>query len=155
MGLWTGCCFPSFLRNKRAFVPYCTYYIVSKLSCCLIAIAFETESVTTNIGSYLVIYVLYSHGRDRAESIEWFIEDQAFSPSYDLAPPPPPPPLPLVSSTGDTPETEKEGGADCVAIKSYDSKKAWPSISPFNTLWDKRVFPPPFPITSFTTYSIS
>jgi hypothetical protein len=26
------------------------------------------------------------------ESIEWFIEDQAFSPTYDLAPPPPPPP---------------------------------------------------------------
>ncbi len=25
----------------------------------------------------------------RAESIEWFIEDQAFSRSYDLAPPPP------------------------------------------------------------------
>ncbi len=25
------------------------------------------------------------------ESIEWYIEDQAFSPSYDLAPPPPPP----------------------------------------------------------------
>ncbi len=23
-----------------------------------------------------------------SESIEWFIEDQAFSPSYDLAPPP-------------------------------------------------------------------
>ncbi len=30
-----------------------------------------------------------------AESIEWFIEDQAFSPSYDLAPPPPPPSSPV------------------------------------------------------------
>jgi hypothetical protein len=29
----------------------------------------------------------------RAESIEWFIEEQAFSQLYDLAPPPPPPPL--------------------------------------------------------------
>ncbi len=31
------------------------------------------------------------------ESIEWFTEDQAFSPSYDLAPPPPLPPLPSAS----------------------------------------------------------
>ncbi len=29
------------------------------------------------------------------ESIEWFIEGQAFSPSYDLAPPPPSSPFPL------------------------------------------------------------
>ncbi len=46
------------------------------------------------------------------ESIEWFIEDQAFSPlSYDLAPPPPP--LPSESSTGDTQEDwERETTAD-------------------------------------------
>ncbi len=31
------------------------------------------------------------------ESIEWFIEDKAFSPSYDLAPPPPPPLRPAIS----------------------------------------------------------
>ncbi len=29
--------------------------------------------------------------RENAESAEWFIENQAFSPSYDVAPPPPPP----------------------------------------------------------------
>jgi hypothetical protein len=28
------------------------------------------------------------------ENFEWFIENQVFSPSYDLAPPPPPPPSP-------------------------------------------------------------
>ncbi len=38
--------------------------------------------------------------------MEWFIEDQAFSQSYALAPPPSP--LPTVSSTGDTQEAEKE-----------------------------------------------
>jgi hypothetical protein len=32
-----------------------------------------------------------------AENIEWFIEDQAFSLSTDLAPPPPPPTIPSVS----------------------------------------------------------
>jgi hypothetical protein len=31
-------------------------------------------------------------GGDGTESSEWFIEDQAFSPSYDLAPPPSPSP---------------------------------------------------------------
>ncbi len=41
----------------------------------------------------------YFGDRINPKSIEWFREDQAFSPSYDLAPPPPP--LPSVSSTGD------------------------------------------------------
>ncbi len=31
-------------------------------------------------------------GKLDAENIEYFIEDQAFSPSYDLVPPPRPPP---------------------------------------------------------------
>jgi len=40
-----------------------------------------------------------------SENIEWLIEDQAFSPSKDLASPPlPTPPLQSVSSTGDTQE---------------------------------------------------
>ncbi len=46
------------------------------------------------------------------ENIEWFIEDQAFSSFYGLAPPPPLAlPLPSVSSTGDTQEEwEREMG---------------------------------------------
>ncbi len=36
------------------------------------------------------------------KSIKWFIKDQAFSLSYDLAPPPSPRPLPSVSSTSYT-----------------------------------------------------
>jgi hypothetical protein len=39
-------------------------------------------------------------GEVQAESIERFIDDHAFSPSYDLAPPPPP----STSSTGNTQE---------------------------------------------------
>ncbi len=35
--------------------------------------------------------------RNKPESIEWPIEDQAFPPSYDLAPPPPTPPTPSAS----------------------------------------------------------
>ncbi len=49
-----------------------------------------------------------------AENMEWFTEDQTFSPSYDLAPPTPLlPPLRSVSSTGDTQEDwEREIFAD-------------------------------------------
>jgi hypothetical protein len=80
---------------------------------------------------------------DRAESIERFIEDQAFSPSYDLdTPPPSPPPLPqrvvsLSQSSCVSPvelhmTEEGEGGAGGGA-KSYDhtthAEKAWSSIN--------------------------
>ncbi len=52
----------------------------------------------------------------RPESIEWFIEDQAFSRSYDYPlspnplshPPPPPPTYPSVSSTATHKKTEKK-----------------------------------------------
>jgi hypothetical protein len=33
--------------------------------------------------------------RNKPENIEWLIEDQASSPSFDLAPPPPTPPSPI------------------------------------------------------------
>ncbi len=68
------------------------------------------------------------------ESIESFIEDQAFSRSYDFAPPPP---LPSVSSTGDTQE-DWERETTCwrereevvgEEPKSYDRKKAWHSMN--------------------------
>ncbi len=39
-----------------------------------------------------------------SDIIEWFIENQAFSPSYDLAPPPPRPHLLSVSLRGDAQE---------------------------------------------------
>ncbi len=70
-----------------------------------------------------------------AESIEWFTEDQASSPWYDLAPPPPSP-ISTVNSTGDTHEDLhverdttccQEGGRGIA--KSYVGKKAWSSIN--------------------------
>ncbi len=72
-----------------------------------------------------------------AEIIEWFIEDQAFSPSYGLTPPPPPPfpARPAIHS-----KTEKErqlitdgrggaGGRGRGGAKSHNCKKAWSSIN--------------------------
>ncbi len=74
------------------------------------------------------------------ESILWFIEDQAFSPSYDLALPPPllSSPFPSISLSGDTQEDwerettwwqerEVEGGGG--GAKSYEGEKAWCSIN--------------------------
>ncbi len=70
------------------------------------------------------------------ESIEWFIEDQGFSPwLYDLAPPPSPPPLLSPVSklyrrhTGslrmiDNLLTGERGGA-----RSHDREKAWSSLN--------------------------
>ncbi len=62
------------------------------------------------------------------ESIEWFIEDRAFSSSYDLAPHPPPP-LPSESCLSFTvflcvasrAEWEERGGGDGGGAKSYVS----------------------------------
>ncbi len=39
------------------------------------------------------------NGMTTSESIEWLIEEQAFSPSFDMAPPPLPPYLPSLCST--------------------------------------------------------
>ncbi len=82
----------------------------------------------------------YESGFSTLMKFEWFIEDQALSRSYDLAPrrPPTPPPLPSVSWTGDTQEDwerettclrergEKWGGR---GAESYERKKTC------NTVW--------------------
>ncbi len=76
--------------------------------------------------------VFHSSLTIRPENIEWFVEDQAFSPSYDSAPPHPlPPPLPSASCLsfsvflcGGREYTGWRGGAGG-ATKSYDGKKAW------------------------------
>ncbi len=66
------------------------------------------------------------------------MEEQAYSPSYDLVPlPSPPPPLPTVYSTGDTQE-DWERETTCWRVKEYevfeapkshDCEKAWSSIN--------------------------
>ncbi len=66
------------------------------------------------------------HRYSPTESIKWFIEEQAFSPSNDLAPTPPP--LPSVSSTGGTQDdwewerqlADRRGGGGGGGAKSYD-----------------------------------
>ncbi len=75
------------------------------------------------------------------ETIEWFIEDQVFSRSYDSAPRPPFPPLPSASCLSfsdfcvspveltDEIGGERAGwGLGGKITKSYNREKAWPSI---------------------------
>jgi hypothetical protein len=77
-----------------------------------------------------------------AESIEWFIEDQAFSPSYDFAPPPPPPPSPASKlSLSQSSWVHKnctccrsslltgDGARGWDRAKAYDGENAWFSIN--------------------------
>jgi hypothetical protein len=85
----------------------------------------------------------FSISRDRlrlTESIDRCVEDQAFSPSDDLAPPHPllPPSsrqqvvaLYLSSYVSPFELTDGRGGG----AKSCDGEKAWSSCRPFNTLW--------------------
>jgi hypothetical protein len=57
-------------------------------------------------------------------------EDEAFSPSYDLAPSESPLPLPLpsVSSTGQRQLADGRGEEGVGEDKSYDYEKAWSSV---------------------------
>ncbi len=72
----------------------------------------------------------------RAESIKWFREDQAFSPSCDLAPPPP---HPLTLSAASCLSFSVFMCVACQAFwrgggggaKSYDGEKAWVSKTNF------------------------
>ncbi len=95
------------------------------------------------------LFVLVHHSLQMPESIEWFIEDQAFSPSYDLAPPAPPLPssvsklslflrLPVCRRTG--------GGRGWGRSQIIRRQEAWSSInhsilfdrSPAAILWNGR-----------------
>ncbi len=70
----------------------------------------------------------------QAGSIEWFLEDQAFSPSYDLAPPPPPFPVSKLDRQHTGILRNKDifltgvgrgrGGA-----MAFEGEKAWSSIT--------------------------
>ncbi len=86
--------------------------------------------------------ILYKHSlQPQPESTEWFIEDQAFSPSYDFVPPLPSssliPPANCLSFSvllchRSLPAYWRywwERGE--VGAKSYDSEKAWSSVNHF------------------------
>jgi hypothetical protein len=71
----------------------------------------------------------------QAESIEWVIEDQAFLPSYDLAPPLNPTPstisklslfLSLLAYRRSSLLTGGGGGVGVEGAKSYDGEKSGP-----------------------------
>jgi len=69
------------------------------------------------------------------ESMKWFTKDQAFSPSYDLAPPPTPRPLPPVSSASDTQENKERETTSWQERVGEDpnhttARKHWSSINP-------------------------
>jgi hypothetical protein len=55
------------------------------------------------------------------ESMEWFIEDLAFSPSYDLAPP--------VCRRSSLLTRKRRGWGSRGGSKSYDGEKVWSSIN--------------------------
>ncbi len=98
-------------------------------------------SLTSAVGSAKVIWsrvswyfcaVKKTTGLVHQRAFEWFIDDQAFLPSYDLAPPPPPTPPPSGNAQKDWDwetaswiERERGGGG----AESYDSEKDWSSIT--------------------------
>ncbi len=84
--------------------PFCTYMycrgIFGLLSVSMTP-SRRCYHMSGNLDSFLCLWqrqiCLRFRWYRRAESIEWFIEDQDFSLSDDLTPPPPPPPLPSAS----------------------------------------------------------
>ncbi len=80
---------------------------------------------------------VYGNALSLAESVEWFMEDQAFSQSYDLDPPTPTPSSPVsklyrrhterLRKRDNLLTREGEGGGR--GSKSYDSETAWSSIN--------------------------
>ncbi len=80
--------------------------------------------------------------RNGSDRIEWFIDSEAYLPTYDLAPPPPPTLLPSVSSTGDTREDwERETscwlqrGRGTNHYKIIRRRESLDLHNSFNTLW--------------------
>ncbi len=72
-----------------------------------------------------LVFVLVYQSVQMPESIEWFIEDQAFSLSFDFAPPN----LLSQTSCGFPVGLTDKGGGGGGGAKSYDGQKAWSSIN--------------------------
>ncbi len=87
------------------------------------------------------------------ESIEWFIEDQGFSPSYDLAPPPPSPPsLPRPATHRKTEKERQLADGGGGIYKSFNTLwceqtsifQSWKCMGEFPKLQPSPPPPPPF-----------
>jgi hypothetical protein len=76
---------PGFLKSLK--IPSLAFFIPGRFGTCAACSSFHL----INILIVTIPFLLYNLD---SESIERFIEDQAFSPWCDLAPPPPPPLLP-------------------------------------------------------------
>ncbi len=81
-----------FLLSKTSVDFYNLLILWCRTSDCLDA------CTSTSYSMQLSSSPLATQSMVTSESIEWFIHNQAFSPSYDLAPPPPPPPFPVRKS---------------------------------------------------------
>ncbi len=89
------------LRSSFNFILKMLVPVIYKNECLYVALLFIVgDKIFTREKDYLVNFCIWVFPKFpdrrlynawcRSESIEWFIEDQTFSPSYDLAPPPPP-----------------------------------------------------------------
>jgi hypothetical protein len=84
-----------FLRKEISIWLLFLVIFIKFCSCCNSQLL-ETELVAFIIN--LCLCIQYECICAGTESMEWFLEDQAFSRSYDLAPPPSPPPTPSLVS---------------------------------------------------------
>ncbi len=104
-------------------------------------------------GDFLLSYWVYRKNNSTvsiiqpdAKSSELFIEDQAFSPSYDLAPTPPPPPRQELDRrhTGKLRKRDNSLKAEGEG-KELNHTTAGVLYKSFNTLWPHFNIPPPSP----------
>ncbi len=115
--------------------------------------------VTANVQAVLYLYsrgTSHNHWkRGISESIEWFIEDQDFSPTYDLTPHPPPP-LPSASCpyfsvflcVAVRAYWQVGGGGGSIIIRQRDGPVLYKS---FNTFWEIKSMKKHAPVYEFST----
>jgi len=100
---------PAYISSIRLFsIQYSVFtFLLSSVFCLSVGPPAVFLSVCNS-------YIRISVWHPASESIEWIMEDQAFSPSYDVAPRPPPPPSPVSNidrrHTGRLRKREKRGG---------------------------------------------
>ncbi len=128
---WTVVCW-----YWECFAPFAPFYVKERTDSDFPLSIFQ--QLINAQAQIRIIWCSYSCDHNLRQSIEWFIVDQSFSPSYNFASPAPLPlpPLPSVTSNGDTWKTEKKttfwrerGGGGGRGAKLDDGKKALFSIN--------------------------